>query len=187
MTFVVPDSYGGGSADWAKAVAGIKYAFLIELRDSGKHGFLLPPDQITPTGEETWAGLRTIGKELISLYNITRPSSGSTHAKSTEAKPKSPRTRVGKNGMQVPSSVPRTAVYKEVPGSVPGTSLHTEEAEVQATGDKEVAGSVEAGRRSSHSVSTTYTTASTDCHTVSLCTYLICTALSFTYLLQGLL
>ena len=67
MNFV-SDSYGGGSADWTKAIAHIKYSYLIELRDGGTHGFLLPPDQITPTGQETWAGIHTIAKELIHKY-----------------------------------------------------------------------------------------------------------------------
>jgi hypothetical protein len=62
------DSYGGGSADWAKAIARIKYSYLIELRDGGTHGFLLPPEQITPTGQETWAGVHTIATELVHKY-----------------------------------------------------------------------------------------------------------------------
>lgn len=33
-----------------------KYAFTIELRDTGSYGFILPPSQILPSGEETFAG-----------------------------------------------------------------------------------------------------------------------------------
>ena len=29
--------------------------FSIELRDTGLYGFILPPDQIIPTAEESWA------------------------------------------------------------------------------------------------------------------------------------
>jgi carboxypeptidase A2 len=50
--------------DWAKAVAGIKYAYTIELRDRGLFGFLLPAGQIVPTGEETTAGIMAAVQEL---------------------------------------------------------------------------------------------------------------------------
>ena len=33
---------------------------LVELRDTGFYGFLLPPKQIIPTGTETWAGLKAM-------------------------------------------------------------------------------------------------------------------------------
>jgi len=36
---------------------GVVYSYTIELRDTGEYGFLLPEDQITPTAEETWAGI----------------------------------------------------------------------------------------------------------------------------------
>nr|XP_036875416.1 carboxypeptidase A4 isoform X2 [Manis javanica] len=56
-TTVYPAS--GSSTDWAYD-NGIKYAFTFELRDTGHYGFLLPANQIIPTVEETWLGLRTI-------------------------------------------------------------------------------------------------------------------------------
>ncbi|XP_042226442.1 carboxypeptidase B-like [Homarus americanus] len=48
----------GGSIDWAYDSAGVEYAFGLELRDTGSYGFLLPKEQIIPTGEETWAGIK---------------------------------------------------------------------------------------------------------------------------------
>nr|XP_060489140.1 carboxypeptidase A4 [Panthera onca] len=56
-TTVYPAS--GSSVDWAYD-NGIKYAFTFELRDTGHYGFLLPANQIIPTAEETWLGLKTI-------------------------------------------------------------------------------------------------------------------------------
>lgn len=47
----------GGSSDWAYDAEGIQYAFALELRDTGNYGFLLPKEQIIPTGEETFAGI----------------------------------------------------------------------------------------------------------------------------------
>lgn len=47
----------GTASDWAYEKAGIKYSYTIELRDTGTYGFLLPRQQIIPTGEETFNGL----------------------------------------------------------------------------------------------------------------------------------
>ncbi|XP_029951873.1 carboxypeptidase A1-like [Salarias fasciatus] len=49
----------GGSIDWAYD-QGVKYSYTFELRDTGRHGFLLPADQIIPTAEETWHALLVI-------------------------------------------------------------------------------------------------------------------------------
>ncbi|KAI4570645.1 hypothetical protein MJT46_006162 [Ovis ammon polii x Ovis aries] len=49
----------GNSVDWAYD-NGIKYAFIFELRDTGFYAFTLPADQIIPTAQETWLGLKTI-------------------------------------------------------------------------------------------------------------------------------
>eukprot|EP00069_Balaena_mysticetus_P013103 bmy_08066T0 len=56
-TTVYPAS--GSSVDWAYD-NGIKYGFTFELRDIGHYGFFLPANQIIPTTEETWLGLKTI-------------------------------------------------------------------------------------------------------------------------------
>ncbi|XP_029010363.1 carboxypeptidase A4 [Betta splendens] len=49
----------GGSIDWSYD-AGIKYSFALELRDTGRYGFLLPASQIVPTASETWLALKHI-------------------------------------------------------------------------------------------------------------------------------
>lgn len=72
----------GISEDWVKAIAGIKYSFTIELRPSKKenqesdsnedgHQFILPADQIIPTGEELLAGLISVA-DLFKTINETR-------------------------------------------------------------------------------------------------------------------
>jgi len=55
----------GASDDWAKGGAGIDFAYTLELRDTGRYGFLLPPDQIVPTGEEVWAAVETVARHFI--------------------------------------------------------------------------------------------------------------------------
>ena len=47
----------GGSDDWAKGGAGIKYSYTVELPDTGYYGFLLPSHRIEGVGKETHAGV----------------------------------------------------------------------------------------------------------------------------------
>jgi hypothetical protein len=36
----------------------------VELRDTGRYGFILPPEQIAPSAEEMWAGLSYLLKNM---------------------------------------------------------------------------------------------------------------------------
>lgn len=47
----------GSSVDWTYAIGKVTYSMAVELRDKGRYGFLLPPDQIIPSGKETLAAL----------------------------------------------------------------------------------------------------------------------------------
>ena len=60
----------GDSGDWALGEAGIPYSIGMELRPGrfGPHGFVLPPDQIIPTGEETWAFHQTAARMIIDEF-----------------------------------------------------------------------------------------------------------------------
>merc|ERR1712042_120736 len=57
----------GAADDWYKGVLGSRFAFTTELRDTGLHGFVLPKDQIIPSGEEMWAGFEVVINRLIQL------------------------------------------------------------------------------------------------------------------------
>jgi hypothetical protein len=48
----------GGSVDYVNDVSKADYTFTVELRDTGRYGFVLPPDQILPSGQESYAGIR---------------------------------------------------------------------------------------------------------------------------------
>lgn len=76
----------GNTVDWTSGTANVTFSYAVELRDTGKndevsnkklsfpslpigeYGFLLPEDQILPTGKETLAGeialLRYIEKQV---------------------------------------------------------------------------------------------------------------------------
>jgi hypothetical protein len=54
LIFVVPlDPASGGSIDWLRGTFNTPYTYVWELRDTGRHGFLLPASQIIDTAEET--------------------------------------------------------------------------------------------------------------------------------------
>ncbi|EKG09239.1 Peptidase M14 carboxypeptidase A [Macrophomina phaseolina MS6] len=54
----------GNSVDYAFDNAGAKYSMTVELRDTGKYGFVLPAAEILPSGEEIWAGLVYLLKNM---------------------------------------------------------------------------------------------------------------------------
>ncbi|XP_064349222.1 carboxypeptidase B2 isoform X2 [Camelus dromedarius] len=54
----------GGSDDWIYDL-GIKYSFTIELRDTGRYGFLLPERYIKPTCTEALAAVSKIASHVI--------------------------------------------------------------------------------------------------------------------------
>ncbi|KAJ8116376.1 hypothetical protein OPT61_g2182 [Boeremia exigua] len=54
----------GDSVDYALENAGAKYSMTVELRDTGNYGFVLPAAQIKPSGEEMWAGLAYLLKNM---------------------------------------------------------------------------------------------------------------------------
>ncbi|CAF3989692.1 unnamed protein product [Rotaria sordida] len=72
-------SYASGSTvDWTYGTANIIFSYGVELRDTGDYGFLLPENQIIPTGKETLAG------ELALLKYIERHVLGAAAAAEAE-------------------------------------------------------------------------------------------------------
>jgi len=58
----------GGSDDWSKDKAKIKYVYCLELRPSGNapgNGFILPPSKIVEVGEETWEGIQVVANAVF--------------------------------------------------------------------------------------------------------------------------
>lgn len=54
----------GSSVDWTNDVIKADYSYAVELRDTGRYGFVLPPDQIVPSGEESFAGIKYLLKNM---------------------------------------------------------------------------------------------------------------------------
>ena len=54
----------GSTGDWASGFLGVKYSYALELRDKGRYGFLLPANQITPTGHETFTAMKAMAQAM---------------------------------------------------------------------------------------------------------------------------
>lgn len=54
----------GGSDDWTYST-GIIWSYTVELRDTGRFGFLLPPEEIIPNGQEIWAAVQTFAGYIL--------------------------------------------------------------------------------------------------------------------------
>jgi hypothetical protein len=63
----------GGSDDWAKSKAGIKYVYLLELRPEDRviDGFILEPRYLLPTARETWEGVKVVVNQVLTKQGIT--------------------------------------------------------------------------------------------------------------------
>jgi len=70
----------GGSDDWAKGVAGIRFVYLIELRPdySVEEGFILDPSLLPATCRETWDGVMVVADEVLKKKGIYAPQFPST-------------------------------------------------------------------------------------------------------------
>ncbi|XP_053169061.1 mast cell carboxypeptidase A-like [Hemicordylus capensis] len=54
----------GSTIDWAYD-EGVKYSFAFELRDTGRHGFMLPESKIRPTCKETMLAVKHIASHIL--------------------------------------------------------------------------------------------------------------------------
>jgi len=55
----------GSTVDYFLETTGISCPFAAELRDTGRYGFLLPPEQIQPTAEEMYNGYMVLFQNII--------------------------------------------------------------------------------------------------------------------------
>ncbi|KAI8924129.1 hypothetical protein BC831DRAFT_436652 [Entophlyctis helioformis] len=54
----------GSSVDHVYAYSNVSYPFAIELRDTGRYGFILPPKFIVPSGEEMYDGIIAMSLQI---------------------------------------------------------------------------------------------------------------------------
>lgn len=54
----------GGSVDYVNDVTKADYVFTVELRDTGRYGFVLPASQILPSGQEAYEGVKYLLRNM---------------------------------------------------------------------------------------------------------------------------
>ncbi|XP_011053614.1 PREDICTED: zinc carboxypeptidase-like [Acromyrmex echinatior] len=59
----------GNTVDWIKGTYNKSIVYTYELRNKYQYGFLLPPEQIIPTGQETLDSIIAMLKEIKTLQN----------------------------------------------------------------------------------------------------------------------
>jgi len=64
------EAAGGAAIDWFYHELHARYSYQIKLRDTGSYGFLVPKDNIVPTGEEMLNALKYLGDYLLGNNGI---------------------------------------------------------------------------------------------------------------------
>lgn len=54
----------GSSVDYVNDVTDADYVFTVELRDTGRNGFVLPASQILPTGQESYEAVKYLLRNM---------------------------------------------------------------------------------------------------------------------------
>jgi extracellular matrix protein 14 len=66
------ESAGGSALDFFYHDMRVKYSYQVKLRDTGSYGFLLPKENIIPTGEEMLDALLYFGRYVLGEVGITK-------------------------------------------------------------------------------------------------------------------
>ena len=59
------DPASGASEDYGYGTLGVKYSYVVELRDEGRYGFNIPERMIEESGIETFEALKVLGTATL--------------------------------------------------------------------------------------------------------------------------
>ncbi|WP_411016296.1 M14 family zinc carboxypeptidase, partial [Salmonella sp. s51884] len=58
----------GASNDWGYIGLGAKYSYVMELRDTGEYGFVIPDSFIDVSGRETYEAVKIFAATIMAEY-----------------------------------------------------------------------------------------------------------------------
>lgn len=67
LVIFLSDLASGSSIDWVYGTQNVNLTYTFEFRDTGKHGFILPKEQIIPNSLEVLDGLIALVNEAKTL------------------------------------------------------------------------------------------------------------------------
>lgn len=81
------ESGGGSAIDWFYHEMKAHYSYQVKLRDTGSYGFLLPPENIVPTGEEMFAAMKYFSDYLLGNNGIEKLATQDKVQSNTDERP----------------------------------------------------------------------------------------------------